>query len=174
MPQTIALQRGQITATSGTTNLVFTNTSSGTATRMKIGYLSWTSDFGGVVGRCTFGILRSGASSPNFTAFANAFDGDSGNRTVSFIPVTATMNYLPFLGSAANNSAYQQWLNNTAGILQTRSYIFNSSSNGANYAIYVDDLMLGPSDQVHVAWNDSGAGSRAGIIQYCFVLITES
>jgi len=167
MAQTIILQRGAVTMTHNTATLLFTNTASGTATRVIVGYLSFTSDFATVSGHCTFGILRSGAASPNFNIFAATYPGVT-SRTISFSPNDTSSGWHQNSGGAvANNPAL---FNTTAGLVGTSSM---STSNGPIIGTYNKNVMLGPSDDVYCAWFDNGGGSRAAVVQYCFTLITE-
>lgn len=171
MAQTITLQRGELTLANNTNSLVFTNGVGGIATRLVVGYLSWTSNNATVYGSCTFGVLRSGASSPNFSIIAACATGDA-RRTVSFSPhdtangwhgqATGTFEYSPVLFNSGS-----------AGIAGTPSCL-SGSSNGPTRAYYNSNVMLGPSDAVYCAWFDNGGGNQSAVIQYCFSLITES
>lgn len=167
MAQTIALQRGEVTLSAYTQTLLFTNTSSGTATRLVVGYLSWTSNFTSVYGMCAFGVLRSGAASPNFSIFAGTAGGPA--TTGTFTPhntgtgwhgqgVSSTENVPALYGQGASNPI------GSASLYQGSSPIM---------AWYNKNVMLGPSDQIYVSWYDNGGGNRAATIQYCFTLITE-
>lgn len=171
MAQTITLQRGELTLTHNTNSLVFTNGASGTATRMVVGYLSWTSNNSTVYGSCTFAVLRNGASTPNYSIFAATFVGDAA-RTMSFSPHDTTNGWH---GQATGTFEYSPCLKNTldAGIAGTPVSL-SASANGPSRAFYNPDTMLGPSDAVYCAWYDNGGGARSAVIQYCFTLITES
>lgn len=167
MAQTIALQRGAVTLSAYTSTLLFTNTSSGTATRMVVGYLSWVSDFNTVYGLCTFGVLRNGSSSPNFSIFAGTAGGPA--RTETFVPHdTGTGWHGQGISSTENSIA----IYNQGGATPIQS---SSAYSGAApiLAWYNKNVMLGPSDSVYVSWYDNGGGNRAATIQYCFTLITE-
>lgn len=168
MAQTIALQRGEVTMTQNTATLLFTNTSSGTATRMMVGYLSWTSDNPTVYGSCAFGILRNGESSPNFSAFA-ASSGPVTRRMVSFSPSNTRTGWH---GQGISATEYSPLMsNNSAGLVQATP--FGSTTSGPYNAYYNTDVMLGPSDAVYCSWYDNGGTSQSAIVQYCFVLVTE-
>lgn len=168
MAQTIALQRGEVTMSQNTTTLLFTNTSSGTSTRMMVGYLSYTSDFGSVYGACSFSILRSGASSPNYTTFAATYAGGAA-RTVGFSPSNTTTGWHGNSGSGSENTPV--FINQgQAGIIAAFSL---AQVGGPFKAMYLNDIMLGPSDAVYCSWYDNGGGSRSAVVQYCLVLVTE-
>ena len=168
MAQTIALQRGQVTMTQNTQTLLFTNTSSGTATRMMVGYLSWTSDNSTVYGACSFGILRSGESSPNFTAFA-AGGGAAVRRMVSFSPSNTRTGWH---GQGVSTTEYSPLMSNTSADLIGSTCLGSNVGSPVN-AYYNTDVMLGPSDAVYCGWYDNGGGGQSAIVQYCFVLVTE-
>ena len=168
MAQTISLQRGQVTMTQNTQTLLFTNISSGTATRMMVGYLSWTSDNSTVYGNCAFGVLRSGESSPNFSAFA-AGGGAVARRTVSFSPSNTRTGWH---GQGVSSTEYSPLMSNgSAGLIQATC--LGSNAGSPNNAYYNTDVMLGPSDAVYCAWYDNGGTGQSAIVQYCFVLVTE-
>lgn len=167
MAQTIALQRGSVTISHNTSTLLFTNTSSGTATRVIVGYLSWTSDFSTVYGQCTFGILRNGASSPNFSIFAANYGGGA-TRNISFSPNDTSTGWHGQGASSIENIPVLY--NDTAGIIGAYSL---SGSSSPLMATYNKNVMLGPSDQIHCGWYDNGGGNRAAVVQYCLTLITE-
>lgn len=167
MAQTIALQRGTVTLTQGASTLLFTNTSSGTATRVIVGYLSYTSNYSTVYGYCSFGILRSGASSPNFTMFAGTYPGQP-SRTVSFSPNDTSSGWHGNSGGGTENNP--TFSNSGGGLISTSSI---SVGNGPIVATYNKNVMLGPSDAIYAAWYDNGGGGNPAVIQYCFTLITE-
>lgn len=168
MAQTIALQRGEVTMAQNTQTLLFTNTSSGTATRMMVGYLSWTSDFSTVYGQCAFGVLRNGESSPNFATFA-ASSGPVTRRMVSFSPSNTRTGWH---GQGVSATEYSPLMSNdSAGLVQSTP--FGSTTSGPYNAYYNTDVMLGPSDAVYCAWYDNGGGNRSAVVQYCIVLVTE-
>jgi len=171
MAQTVTLQRGEVTLSHNTTSLVFTNGASGIATRLLIGYLSWTSNFSGVIGYCTVGVLRSGASSPNFNIIAST-EPYSSSRTVSFSPHDTT----GFTGVIGISQFFASTIlfNETAAGIGTRPSSTQQNANVPARAMYNSNTIIGPSDEVHFAWYDNGSGNRAAVIQYCFSLITES
>jgi hypothetical protein len=167
MAQTIALQRGSVTLSNNTSTLLFTNTSSGTATRLIVGYLSYLSNFPTVSGHCTFGILRSGASSPNFSMFAGTYPGQLA-RQVNFSPNDTSSGWHGTSGGPIENNP--TLTNDNTGLIGASSM---SVGNGPIVATYNKNVMLGPSDAIYCAWKDNGGGNRAAVIQYCFTLITE-
>ena len=164
MAQTIQLYRGQVTCTQGSTTTLFTNTSSGTATRLRIGYIGWQSNFSTVYGALSIGILRSGSS--NYVAIG-ASGGSNPARTESFVPHNTSIT------SGAGTSQTLPWLNNGSGVTlyQTNGL---SQGNPPSSAFYIADVMIGPSDQVAVGWYDNGGGSRSAVVDYCMVAITEA
>lgn len=169
MPQTITLQRGEVTISNNTSTVLFTNGSSGTATRLVVGYLGYTSDFATVYGYCTFAVLRNGATSPNFNIIAATYPSDPA-RTVSFSPHD-TAN--AWHGQATSTFEYSPvFRNSTAGIVGASC--LSASGNGPTRAFYNPNVMIGPSDVVYCGWSDNGGGNRAAVVQYCFTLITES
>jgi hypothetical protein len=167
MAQTIALQRGSVTLSNNTSTLLFTNTSSGTATRLIVGYLSYVSDFSTVYGYCSFGILRSGASSPNFSMFAGTSPGQPA-RAVSLSPNDTSSGWHGNSGSGTEN--VPTITGDGTGLVGVSSI---SVGNGPIVATYNKNVMLGPSDAIYCAWSDNGGGNRAAVVQYCFTLITE-
>lgn len=164
MAQTIQLYRGQVTCTQGTTTTLFTNTSSGTATRLRIGYIGWQSNFSTVYGSLTIGVLRSGSS--NYIAIGGS-GGSNATRTESFIPHNTSV------VAGSTNTQSMPWLANgsTVNLYQTTSL---SQTATPSTAFYIADVMIGPSDQVAVGWYDNGGGSRAATVDYCIVGITEA
>jgi hypothetical protein len=169
MAQSIALQRGEVTMVHNTSTLLFTNGSSGTATRLVVGYLSYTSNFSTVYGYCTFAVLRNGAASPNFSIIAATYPGNV-SRTVAFSPHDTANGWH---GQATGTFEYSPVLENPdAGIIGARC--LSASSPLPSRAFYNPNVMLGPSDGVFCGWFDNGGGSRSAVVQYCFTLITES
>jgi len=170
MPQTISLQRGQVSASSSTTNLVFTNSASGISTRLIPGYLMIlvSSADTGIV--CTFGVRRNGASAGNEAVFAIANSQGSFNATsgFSFSPHDTAQN-IEFPGSNQAPLSRAIW----QGGMNARGFYFGSASPNAYVAYYNNNVMIGPSDAVYVYFQ-SDAGTRTATIQYCFTLITES
>lgn len=164
MAQTIQLYRGQVTCTQGTTTTLFTNTSSGTATRLRIGYIGWQSNFSTVYGALTIGVLRSGSS--NYVAIGGS-GGSTPSRFESFVPHNTSV------ATGSTNTQSMPWLNNASGVTLYQTNSLSQASNPST-AYYIADVMIGPSDQVAVGWYDNGGGSRAATVDYCIVGITES
>lgn len=166
MTQTITLQRGSVTLASSATSLLFANSATGTATRLIIGYLSWTSDFPTVFGRCNFAVLRNGAASPNFNVFAANFSGGSA-KTISYSPHDMTSGHH---GQGVSSTEHvPAFFNTNTGMIGA-----SAKAGGAAYmAIYNKYIIIGPSDEIHVSWFDNGGGSQPAVIQFCFTLITE-
>jgi hypothetical protein len=163
MAQTIQLYRGQVTMTQNTNVVLFTNTASGTATRLKVGYIGWQSDFSTVYGNLAIGVLRSGSS--NYVSIG-ASGGSNTAREESFIPHNSGV------AAGAGTTSNLPWLNASTVTLQRYGSL--SQNTAPSTAFYVSDVLIGPSDQIGIGWYDNGGGSRAAIVDYCFVGITES
>jgi hypothetical protein len=170
MPQTVTLQRGEISMTHNTTSLLFTSTSSGTATRVIPGYLSFQSDYSSTYGHCTFGILRNGASSPDFVVFA-ATTGTQ-TRQLHFTPHNTATGWHGQGASSVETSIV--FGNFTSTIGMTRNVPAYLASGTPTLAWYHKNLMIGPSDAFYCNWFDNGGSSNPAVVTYCFTLITES
>lgn len=169
MAQVIAIQRGALSMTHNTTSLVFTGPSTGASTRIMVGYLSWTSNNASVYGYCTFSVLRSGASSPNYASFAASYPSDAA-RTVSFTPHDTRTGWHGPSGGSVEQSPIL-FNQGTAGLLGASC--LSSSTNGPARAWYNTDILIGPSDAIYCSWFDNGGGSKAATVQYCFVTVNE-
>jgi hypothetical protein len=167
MPQTISLQRGTVTLSNNTSTLLFTATASGTATRVIPGYLSYQSDFSTVYGYCTFGILRNGASSPNFVIIGATYPG-SPARQVSLSPHDTASGWHG-QGTSTTENVPVLVQTSTAGPIQTSAMNQGSPIMGW----FNRNIMIGPSDAFYCAWSDNGGGNRSAVVEYCFTLITE-
>ena len=168
MPQTVSIQRGEVTLAHNTSTLLFTATSSGTATRVIPGYLSYQSNFSTVYGYCSFGLLRSGASSPDFVIIGGTYPG-SPARQLSLSPHDTATGWQGSAGSStANVPVFAQ--TGSAGPIWTPSMYQGSPIMGW----FNRNIIIGPSDAFYAAWFDNGGNSRSAVIQYCFALITES
>lgn len=169
MAQTITIQRGLISATSGSTTLLFTQSASGTASRLVVGYLTVTSS-NAIQPFASFAVLPSGQSSPNFSVFAacNAA-ADGTGRLFSATPHDAGGFYV----DTYQNQKQPIFYNNLQNITLTRSTWNTSGSAVPTKFFYNSNVMIGPSDSVHVGYSDPNGGLSASII-YCFVIITES
>ena len=166
MAQTVTLHRGQVTLAHNTSTLLFTSTSSGTATRVIPGYLSYQSDFSTVYGYCTFGLLRSGASSPDFVIIGATYPG-SPVRHVSFSPHDTASGWHGSGTSTTENVPV--FSNGSAGPIGTSSVYQGSPV----MAWFNRNIMIGPSDAFYCSWFDNGGGNRSVVVEYCFTLITE-
>ena len=165
MAQTIQLYRGQVTASSSTTTTIFTNTSSGTATRLRVGYIGWSCAFDSVSGALAIGVLRSGSS--NYVTFGASQPGIVASRSTSLIPYNTT------IGSSNSTTEMIPYLfSNDGNFYQFRPYY--QTANSPPMSFYVNDILIGPSDQIAVGWIDVGGGTRAAVVDYCMVGITES
>lgn len=169
MAQVIAIQRGALSMAHSTTTLVFTGPSTGTSTRVIVGYLGWTSNNATVYGYCNFSVLRSGASSPNYAMFAGTYPADAA-RTVSFSPHDTRTGWHGSAGSTTENSPIL-WNQSTAGLVG--GTCLSTSGNGPNRAWFNSDILIGPSDAIYCTWFDNGGGSRTATVQYCFVTVNE-
>lgn len=171
MPQTITLQRGQISASSSSTNLVFTNSASGIATRLIPGYLGILVSSADTGVRCVFGVRRSGAIAGTESVFAIAFNQGSFNSTdgFSFSPHDTANQSMGVGGGSTTSQSQAIW----QGGLNAYPFYYGSSTPNAFAAFKHNNVMIGPSDAVYVYFQ-SDAGTRTATIQYCFTLITES
>lgn len=163
MAQTIQIYRGQVTMSSGTTTTLFTNTASGTATRLKVGYLGWQSNFATVYGALSLGILRNGSS--NYVAIGSS-GGSNSVRSESFIPHNSSVT------GGTTSTANLPWLN--SGGITLNGYNSLSQGSTPSTAYYISDVLIGPSDQIAIGWFDNGGAGRAAVVDYCIVGITES
>lgn len=167
MPQTITLNRGTVTLANNTSTLLFTSPSSGTATRVMPGYLSYQSNFSTVYGYCTFGILRDGASSPDFVIIGATYPGAAA-RQVSLSPHnTASGWHGSGTSSTENVPVFVQ--TSTAGPISAQAMYQGSPIMGW----FNKNIVIGPSDAFYCAWFDNGGGNRSAVVEYCFTLITE-
>jgi len=167
MAQTVTLHRGQITMSNNTTSLLFTATSSGTATRVIPGYLSYQSDFSTVYGTCSFGILRSGASSPDFVIIGGTYAGAPA-RQLSLSPHDTASGWHGN-GTSTTENVPVLIQTGTAGPIQLTAMQQGSPIMGW----FNKSIIIGPSDAFYCSWNDNGGGNRAAVVEYCFTLITE-
>lgn len=161
MAQTIALYRGELTLTNQSVSTIFTNTSSGTATRLRVGYLSWQSDFATVSGYLTLSIVRNGGTAYN--PVGGTYPGGS--------PTTARL--VGFTSSDSVNvqnigSIYGTGFSNTVAVTPYRTFAYGT------IAYYNSTIMIGPSDSVSLSWQDNGGGAQSCLATYCIVGITES
>jgi len=163
MVQTIQLYRGQVTCNQATTTTLFTNTSSGTATRLRIGYIGWQSNFSSVYGSLSIGVLRSGSS--NYVMIGSSNTAQA-SRLESFVPHNTSV------GGSTSTVSYFPNLNNQSGVTLYQGASLSASQPATAY--YIADVMIGPSDQIAVGWYDNGGNSRAATVDYCIVGITES
>jgi hypothetical protein len=168
MTQTITLQRGQITATSGSTNLVFTNAATGTATRLVVGYLSYKLASNTDGKYCNFGIRRSGASSGSEVVFASSVQPTYGNG-MSFSPHDTTSQ--SNINFGATTASFTKSFN--GGLLGSPTQVGSGIYYNAAIAYYNNTTMIGPSDAVYCYYAED-AGIVSAVIQYNFVLITET
>ena len=163
MAQTIQVYRGQVTCAQSSTTTLFTNTSSGTATRLRIGYIGWQSNFSLVYGSLSIGILRSGSSNYVMIGGSNAAQP---SRTEAFVPHNTSVT------GYTGTSPYLPYLNNGSAVTLYGSSSLSSGQPATAY--YVQDVMIGPSDQVAVGWFDNGGNNRSAVVDYCIVAITEA
>jgi len=171
MAQTITLQRGELSVSSNTTTLVFTNSSSGTATRMIPGYLGMKMNASDSGVSCVFGVRRSGASAGTESVFAVGRTDGSFTQVngYSFSPHDTAMQAIGVGGSST--TSFGQAI--TQGGLNVGAFNFGSSTPNVSVAFKHNNVMIGPSDEVYVFFR-SDSGSRTATIQFCITLITES
>lgn len=170
MPQTISLQRGQVSLSSSTSSLVFTNSASGISTRLIPGYIMMRMNSADTGITCTFGVLRNGAAVGNEAVFAiaNSQGGFNSTDGFSFSPHDAALN-VSYAGGTSTSQFVKAIYD--GGLLCNSMYF--GTSNNAYQAYYNNDVMIGPSDAIY-AYFRSNAGTRTATVQYCFTLITES
>lgn len=168
MAQTITLQRGTVTLTQDTTTLLFTNTSSGASSRIVTGYLSYAIAAGASgYPRLNLGVLRNGATSPNFSVFASA-NASSSIKAQSFI----SMDSLGAWKGNSNNYASPGFSSTTTNLYGRECLDFAVSPRSSAY--FLPSVMIGPSDAVYAGWYDNGGSSLSGVVQYCMAIITET
>jgi hypothetical protein len=154
---------GYVNGVVGTQALSLVNTASGTATRLKVGYIGWQSDFSTVYGRVAIGVLRSGSS--NYVSIGGS-NASQTARQESLIPHDSG------IAAGSGTTTSLPWLHATSIALQR--IVSLGQDVTPSTAFYISDVLIGPSDQVAIGWYENGGGSRAAIIDYCFVGITES
>lgn len=169
MAQIIALQRGSVSIAHNSTTLLFTGPSTGSSTRLIVGYLGYICDFTFVNGYCTFSVLRSGAASPNYTMFAATYPAVPA-KLVSFTPHNTRTGWHGNTNTTTENSPVL-FAPNVAGINQAQCH--SESANGPMRAFYNSDIMIGPSDAIYVSWFDNGGSARTANVQYCFLTVNE-
>jgi len=169
MAQTIALYKGSTTISSGAATTLFTNSASGTASRVRFGYLSWTSDFATVRGFLSIQVFPSGATYPSLLA---AGYSASDARHVSAIPLSS---YTGMSSGTSTITLYApSFWSSAATFLTSVNSITQSQQNPGSSVFYNQDCLIGPSDVIKANWQDSGGGSRSAEINYCISTITES
>ena len=169
MPQAIALQRGQLSMSNNTTSLVFTGPSTGSATRVIVGYLSWTTSAGLANGYCTFSVLRNGSASPNYSIFA-ASNGNYNTYTTSFSPHNVRTGWHASSTTTNENSPV---LSNSSNAGLIGATCLMQTTAGPMLAFYNSDIMIGPSDAIYCSWSDNSGNARTATVQYCFVTVNE-
>jgi hypothetical protein len=158
MAQTLALYRGQITAASGTRTTIFTNSASGTATRLRIGSISFYNSTGNMA--LTVEVLQSGST---YSSLIGAFKGASIIQS-TLQPLSDYKFNLQ--GSVGGYFTQFNWSQDNIGSLQPVSA--NTLSPGG---YFIQDTIIGPSDAIIIGWYSS---SGSGTISYLFSTITES
>jgi hypothetical protein len=157
MAQTVALYRGEITVASGTIATIFTNTSSGTATRLRVGWLSWICDVSTTSTR--FALYVAPAGLTYSTVIGTIVPGASGIRFQSALPLQGD----PSIEFVITSNQI------TGG---NPTLITGAPATGNNRLFYIQDTMIGPGDVIKVGWQEGA--STAAIVSYCFTTITES
>jgi len=160
MAQTLALYRGQITASSGTNTTIFTNSASGIATRLRIGTVAWYSDNSAVVATATIEVLQSGST---YASLIGVFKGVN-MKQGTFLPSNDIKFY-----SVTGGSVTSLW-----GVATNPVNAENLSALGSNGSggYFIQDVIIGPSDVIRIGWNENSA--RSATISYLFTTITES
>ena len=172
MTQTIALQSGEVTMTNNTETLVFTNTASGTATRMVVGLLSFhdVTPTGNTYGYCSWAVLRDGASAPDYSEFAGTKPGQP-SHAQTLLPFESAQGFFTTDTSAYQNTTVFYSADATS---ELQDYSNKSNSSGPRAGWYRDNVIIGPSDKIYCAWKDNGGNNNTAVFQYSFTLITES
>ena len=168
MAQTITIQRGKVTLTSGSTTLLFTNGATGTASRLITGHLtiSSTNLIQPAIG---FAVLPSGLSSPDYSVFAGTI-ASAAARLFSATPHDAGGQ---FYNTTSNFAVQPTFYNDTLNIQVIRSMATTTASAIPTRFYYNTNVMIGPSDAIYVGYTDISAANSANVI-YNFVIITES
>lgn len=172
MPQTISIQRGSTTITSGSIGTLFTNGSGGLGTRVIINQLAFTGTNSAPGNRSSGGVLIINGSGVGQTPIGVVSTGSNPSSFVS-----------PFLSPNSNTAVAF----GTSGTVQN-SYIgpsimtlfgANGISNGMA-TMLMQTFWIGPSDAVQTRpfnfLTQSGKSSfdSAVTVRYSFTLITES
>jgi hypothetical protein len=164
MAQTVALYRGEITVASGSVSTIFTNTSSGIATRLRIGWLSWAT-----ATSVTAPALR-------LTLYV-APVGLTYSTVIAATRSVATGTYrfgaaVPMVGNPSVDTViYGQSFSGSDVNPASATYDYQNTS--FNKIFYIQDTIIGPGDLIKVGWSES-VSSTSAVISYCFSTITES
>lgn len=186
MAQTIALQRGSTSITwNGTTiTTLFTNTSSGAATRVIMGGISAYSTNNGPL---TMGLYVKQAGTSNYvTVGLKSFGTGGGSHSLDFFAGTEIKPNQPISNAntaeAMGNPIYMvQGSANYAGaqdMSNTAIYYINAqaglSSNRLSYEHYPQQFWIGPSDVVVMKFYNYNSSAATGAVAYNFVTVTET
>jgi hypothetical protein len=164
MAQTIALYRGEITVANATVSTIFTNTSSGTATRLRIGWLSWGSStsVAAPTPRLTLYVAPVGLTYSTIIAATKIVAGGTARFGAA----------VPMVGNPSVDTAiYGQSFSGSDVAPGSASYDYQSTMFSKIY--YIQDTIIGPGDLIKVGWSDP-IGLNSAVISYCFSTITES
>jgi len=185
MAQTIALQRGSTSITwNGTTHYTaFTNTSSGTATRVIMGGVSAYANNTDALAMAIY-VKQSGTSNyipvaykGTGTGVANAsldfYSGCDARPLQSLLAGTGEMMSNPFPSGNTNGSytGAATLYNVNVNYNQTQARM---DSNRFAMELYPQQFWIGPSDVVSMKFINGSSGNYTGAVAWTFVTITES
>lgn len=184
MAQTVGLQRGATSITwNGTTAYtLFTNTASGTATRVVLGGISAYNSGLGPLGMALF--VKQASTSNYVTIGFKGFGAGNSGYSLDFfggcapLPLQPTASATDAMGStiltdgsSANYFGAQDIANvNISYLTTTASY----GSSRFNFEFYPQQFWIGPSDVVVMKFYNYNNSSATGNVAYNFVTITES
>ena len=164
MAQTVALYRGEITLASPAVSTIFTNTSSGIATRLRIGWLSWATATSVTPTSLRLTLYVAPVGLTYSTVIA-------ATRVVA----TGTSRFgaaVPMAGNPSSDTAiYALSFTGSDPNPGFTTYDFQSTSFNKTY--YIQDTIIGPGDLIKVGWSEA-ISSTSAVISYCFSTITES
>lgn len=185
MAQTIAAQRGSTTVTcDGQTSVTLFTQSTGTATRVILNSVSWSTPNGTNYPRCSLMININGTGNETCVALLSSTNPSSSGGQTMFPNST----YSPLTGMQSTSNYISRWLpvnqsgsgSNMLGKNLTNGYWTIAGPNGATQASTEGSLEFVPSQ----FWMNSGDSLRfrcyrggtteSATIYYSFTTITES
>ena len=171
MAQTIAMQQGTGTVTSGSTTTLFTQ-SGGIATRVIFNFISF--------------YCSANVSSPNLMVQHVSAGGGTG--LIGYLKTDAGGTNALQLMPAAGGTSPAQYVGNSASVVPTMTFPISSESNymgsvtpstfnirtptSANMGFLPSNYWIGPGDAVRLGWTDGGG--RSITVAWSMTTITES